>query len=308
MALVNLVTITWASPSPTRTSCRWIDEKTSINRCVVGRAQGRSSGYNGNVASPAWAIAPCKHALPLQQRLHQQGEEIRRQQTLDPRHVLQEHRQHREVGLELREPLFPAVADACTPVAPRWLQLAVIGQQREDAILGAPLARSPRRSASMLQCEPRSKSLLQVLGFARSAGPVSPGGTSLPLVPRSRPAAKSSLLGLHQDLRHRLFHLGPLAKPGSARTAEAFPQVAQGFGSPLDRPGTSGASVPARPCEYYCGGTRATDSLRNGHGRRRRRTTASAIWPWSSASAYNSVHVQCRGRGAKAVAAKATSS
>ena len=44
--------------------------------------------------------------LPLQQRLHQQGEEVRRQQTLNPRHVLQEHRGHREVGLELGEPLF----------------------------------------------------------------------------------------------------------------------------------------------------------------------------------------------------------
>ena len=55
--LVSLVTITWASPSPTRTSCRWIDENTSINRCVVGRAHGRASGYNGNDASPARAIA-----------------------------------------------------------------------------------------------------------------------------------------------------------------------------------------------------------------------------------------------------------
>ena len=54
---VSLVTITWGSPSPTRTSCRWIDENTSINRCVVGRAHGRASGYNGNVPSPARAIA-----------------------------------------------------------------------------------------------------------------------------------------------------------------------------------------------------------------------------------------------------------
>jgi hypothetical protein len=40
---VNLVTITWGSPSPTRTSCRWIGENTSITRCVVGRAHGRPS-------------------------------------------------------------------------------------------------------------------------------------------------------------------------------------------------------------------------------------------------------------------------
>ncbi len=55
--LVSLVTITCGSPSPTRTSCRWIDENTSINRCVVGCAHGRASGYNGNDASPARAIA-----------------------------------------------------------------------------------------------------------------------------------------------------------------------------------------------------------------------------------------------------------
>jgi hypothetical protein len=50
---VSLVTITWVSPLPTQTSCRWIDENTSINRCVVGRTHGRASGYNGNVTSPA---------------------------------------------------------------------------------------------------------------------------------------------------------------------------------------------------------------------------------------------------------------
>ena len=75
---VSLVTITWGSSSPTRTSCRWVDENTSINRCVVGRAHGRASGYNGNVPSPAGHRLA---QLPLQQRLHQQGEATSRQRA-----------------------------------------------------------------------------------------------------------------------------------------------------------------------------------------------------------------------------------
>ena len=49
----------------THSTAGWIDPgfsghvtlELSITRCVVGRAHGRSSGYNGNDASPARAIA-----------------------------------------------------------------------------------------------------------------------------------------------------------------------------------------------------------------------------------------------------------
>jgi hypothetical protein len=66
-----------------------------------------------------------------------------------------------------------------------------------------------------------------------------------------------SRLGVRQDLRHGLFHLGPLAEPG-ARALEAFPQVAKRFGRPLDRPrpargillGLARAVVPQQPIAF----------------------------------------------------------
>src|SRR5271165_2932599 len=101
--------------------------------------------------------------LPLQQRLHQQGEEVRRQQTLNPRHVLQEHRGHREVGLELGEPLFQQRLAFVRLEHLGGAQLPVIRQQREYAILSLRF-RERLQVQLPLQCETRS-CLPQILGL-----------------------------------------------------------------------------------------------------------------------------------------------
>src|SRR5208337_972779 len=173
--------------------------------------------------------------LPLQQRLHQQGEEVRRQQTLNPRHVLQEHRGHREVGLELGEPLFQQRLAFVRLEHLGGAQLAVIGQQREYAILSLRF-RERLQVQLPRQCETRS-CLPQILGLLARSAPccLAERLFLLFLDLNQQPGTR---LGLRQNLRQCLFYLGPRAEPG-ARTLEAFPQVAQRCGRLLDRPGTS---------------------------------------------------------------------
>ena len=195
---VSLVTITWGSSSPTRTSCRWIDENTSINRCVVGTCARPSLRIQRQ--RPLTRAGHRLAQLPLQQRLHQQGEEVCRQQTLNPRHVLQEHRGHREVGLELGEPLFQQRLAFVRLEHFGGAQLPVIRQQREYAILSLRF-RERLHVQLPRQCETRS-CLPQILGLLARSAPccLAERLFLLFLDLNQQPGTR---LGLRQDLRQR---------------------------------------------------------------------------------------------------------
>src|SRR5208283_4182213 len=151
-------------------------------------------------------------------------------------------------------------AAACTPVAPRWHSAS--GRLSTEGIRHppAPLPRAPRGSVSTSACNATASA--SHIGFARLDGLALAGGTSLPPVPQSEPAARNS----------------PRRPPRSPlQPVPLWPARGTGCGGLAGVPGGRKASPwRAGSTEHVrlglarlsvCCDTKANDSLRNESGR-----------------------------------------